>query len=62
MAIIKSKLPYFEILKVRYRDLDAQGHLYFANYLVYGDEVLGAYMEKLGLNLMNPATACSNSS
>jgi acyl-CoA thioester hydrolase len=57
MAIIKSKLPYFEILKVRYRDLDAQGHLYFANYLVYGDEVLGAYMEKLGLNLMNPATA-----
>ena len=52
-----SQLPFSEIVKVRFRDLDAQGHLYFANYLVYGDEVLGAYMEALGLNLMDPLNA-----
>ena len=37
--------------------MDAQGHLYFANYMVYADEVLGAYMEQLGLGAMNPHTA-----
>ena len=52
-----SQLPYSETINVRYRDLDAQGHLYFANYLVYADEVLGAYMVKLGLNILNPSTA-----
>jgi len=52
-----SQLPFSENVKVRFRDLDAQGHLYFANYLVYGDEVLGAYMEQLGLNIMDPLVA-----
>ena len=52
-----SQLPFSDIVKVRFRDLDAQGHLYFANYLVYGDEVLGAYMEELGLNIMDPVIA-----
>jgi acyl-CoA thioester hydrolase len=52
-----TQLPFSDTVKVRYRDLDAQGHLYFANYLVYGDEVLGAYMEKLGLNIMDPLLA-----
>ena len=52
-----SQLPFSEVVKVRFRDLDAQGHLYFANYLVYGDEVLGAYMEALGLNIMDPLVA-----
>ena len=56
-AIIDSQLPFSKIVKLRYRDLDAQGHLYFANYLVFADEVLGAYMEQLGLNLMDPLTA-----
>ena len=56
-ANIDSQLPFNEIVKVRYSDLDAQGHLYFANYLVFADEVLGAYMEQLGLNLMDPLTA-----
>ena len=37
--------------------MDAQGHLYVANYLVYADELLGAYMEPLGLGAMNPHTA-----
>lgn len=39
--------------------MDAQGHLYFANYMVYADEVLGAYMEELGLAAMNPHKAAS---
>lgn len=55
--LIECALPYSEIVKVRFRDLDAQGHLYFANYLVYGDEVLGGYMEDLGLNIMDPQQA-----
>jgi acyl-CoA thioester hydrolase len=52
-----SQLPFSETVKVRFRDLDAQGHLYFANYLVYGDEILGSYMEELGLNIMDPLIA-----
>ena len=54
---VKSALPFSEIVKVRYRDMDAQGHLYFANYMVYADEVLGAYMEQLGLGALNPHKA-----
>ena len=56
-STIDSQLPFSEIVKVRYSDLDAQGHLYFANYLIFGDEVLGAYMEQLGLNIMDPLNA-----
>ena len=56
-ASIDSQLPFSEVVKVRYSDLDAQGHLYFAKYLVFGDEVLGAYMEHLGLNIMDPLSA-----
>ena len=52
-----SPLPFSDSVTVRFRDLDAQGHLYFANYLVYGDEVLGAYMEALGLDVMDPLVA-----
>ncbi|MDC3264064.1 acyl-CoA thioesterase [Porticoccaceae bacterium] len=52
-----SSLPFSDSVTVRFRDLDAQGHLYFANYLVYGDEVLGAYMEALGLDIMDPLVA-----
>ena len=50
-------LPYSSVIKVRYSDTDAQGHLYFANYLVYADEVLGFYMEELGYSGMNPLDA-----
>ena len=39
------ELPFRQIMPVRFSDLDAQGHLYFANYLVYGDEVVSKYME-----------------
>lgn len=50
-------LPFSDVVKVRYSDTDAQGHLYFANYLVYADEVLGFYMEELGYSGMNPQDA-----
>jgi acyl-CoA thioester hydrolase len=48
---------FSEVVPVRYRDTDAQGHLYFANYLVYADEVAGSYMQALGLPAMNPQQA-----
>jgi acyl-CoA thioester hydrolase len=50
-------LPFSEIVKVRFSDTDSQGHLYFANYLVYADEVAGYYMEALGFSAMNPQDA-----
>jgi len=50
-------LPFSEIVKVRFSDTDSQGHLYFANYLVYADEVAGYYMEELGFSAMNPRDA-----
>ncbi|MFN2329665.1 MAG: acyl-CoA thioesterase [Chromatocurvus sp.] len=46
-----------ESIKVRFRDTDAQGHLYFANYLVYVDEASGALMSSLGFNWVDPAQA-----
>lgn len=52
-----STLPFSDTLRVRYSDTDPQGHLYFANYLVYADEVAGFYMESLGLQAMNPQQA-----
>jgi acyl-CoA thioester hydrolase len=54
---MSAALPFSEIVKVRFRDTDSQGHLYFANYLVYADEVAGSYMEALGFNAMNPQDA-----
>lgn len=54
---VKSELPFSEIVRVRFSDLDAQGHLYFANYMIYADEVLGAYMEQLGFVALNPLKA-----
>ena len=52
-----SELPYTDTVRVRFSDTDAQGHLYFANYMVYADEVAGHYMEELGYSAMNPQTA-----
>jgi len=38
-------------IKVRFADTDANGHAFFANYLVFADEVLGEYWNELGLNV-----------
>jgi acyl-CoA thioester hydrolase len=50
-------LPYSDTIRVRFSDTDAQGHLYFANYMVYADEVASFYMEELGYSAMNPQQA-----
>jgi acyl-CoA thioester hydrolase len=54
---MNSEFAFSEIVKVRFRDTDSQGHLYFANYLVYADEVSVSYMEALGFNAKNPRDA-----
>lgn len=41
--------PHIFKIHVRFRDTDAQGHVYFANYLMYCDEAWGAYMRHIGL-------------
>ena len=38
---------YRNTMKVRYSDADVQGHLYFANYLVFADEVVCDYWREL---------------
>jgi acyl-CoA thioester hydrolase len=43
-----------ERMKVRYSDTDAQGHLYFANYMVFADEVATSYMSDLGFDWSDP--------
>ncbi|WP_241505752.1 acyl-CoA thioesterase [Parahaliea mediterranea] len=48
---------FSDTLAVRYSDTDAQGHLYFANYMIYADEVAGHFMTSLGLSAMNPQQA-----
>lgn len=44
-------LPYSELIRVRFRDTHAQEHLYFANYLVYADEIAGLFMRDLGYSV-----------
>ena len=46
--------PFKEDMRVRFRDTDSQGHLYFANYLVFADEVTGFFMDELGFQLIEP--------
>ncbi|MEM8943472.1 MAG: thioesterase family protein [Pseudomonadota bacterium] len=45
---------YSEVMRVRYRDTDAQGHMFFANYLVFADEVTGNFMKTLGFDWSRP--------
>jgi len=45
---------FAETHRVRYRDTDAQGHMFFANYLVFADEVAGNYMRTLGFDWSDP--------
>lgn len=48
-------IAYSETMQVRFRDTDAQGHFYFANYLVFADEVSGNYLRELGYDWSDPA-------
>ena len=40
--------PFEYAMPVRFADTDAQGHMYFANYLTFCDEAFAAYMRHLG--------------
>lgn len=39
---------YWFELPVRYADTDAQGHVYFANYLTFMDEAVTGYLHAIG--------------
>lgn len=41
--------PFVYPIRVRFRDTDLQGHVYFGNYFVFCDEALGAYMRAVGM-------------
>ena len=43
------KRPFVHTMRVRFRDTDMQGHVYFGNYFVFCDEALGAYMRAVGV-------------
>ncbi len=40
--------PFVHRMPVRFADTDAQGHMYFANYLTFCDEALAAFMRARG--------------
>jgi acyl-CoA thioester hydrolase len=42
------KYRFFHTIQVRYADTDAQGHVYFSNYLTYFDEAQTAYLREIG--------------
>ncbi|GAB5543982.1 MAG: hypothetical protein SangKO_037420 [Sandaracinaceae bacterium] len=42
-------MPFVHPMQVRFADTDAQGHMYFANYLTFCDEALAAYMRHIGV-------------
>ncbi|KPK14714.1 MAG: hypothetical protein AMJ62_11915 [Myxococcales bacterium SG8_38] len=42
------KPPFVYTMRVRFRDTDMQGHVYFGNYFVFCDEALSAYMRQIG--------------
>lgn len=41
---------YYYPIQVRYADTDAQGHVFFGNYLTYFDEALGGYFQAIGFD------------
>lgn len=43
------KRPFVYTMRVRFRDTDMQGHVYFGNYFVFCDEALGAYMRAIAV-------------
>lgn len=45
-----TKYRYQFPLQVRYADTDAQGHVFFGNYLTYLDEASGGYFRAIGFS------------
>ncbi len=42
------RFRFRHVIPVRFADTDAQGHVFFANYLTFFDETLTAYMRAIG--------------
>ncbi|MEZ4373523.1 MAG: thioesterase family protein [Polyangiaceae bacterium] len=42
------RFRFSHVIQVRFADTDAQGHVFFANYLTFFDETLTAYMRAIG--------------
>lgn len=40
---------FYHPIQVRYADTDAQGHVFFGNYLTYFDEAYSAYLRTIGV-------------
>ena len=70
MSTEQQRHRYALPLTVRYADTDAQGHVFFANYLTYADEGLTGYLAAIGcsystlgeqaLDLIYAASRCSH--
>jgi len=43
-------MKFYHQLTVRYADTDAQGHVFFANYLTYFDEATTGYLHAIGVS------------
>ena len=44
----KTNYRFYLPVRVRYADIDGQGHVFFGNYFTYIDEAAGAYMRAIG--------------
>lgn len=42
-------MRFAESLRVRFADTDAQGHVFFANYLTFFDEAMTGYLHAIGV-------------
>lgn len=45
-----SEYPFSFALRVRFADIDLQGHVFFAHYFTYCDEAFMAYLDSLGFS------------
>ena len=45
---VSRTFPYKGSARIRFADTDANGHMYFGNYLVIADEVMSEYWAELG--------------
>lgn len=43
------QMPFIHTMRVRFRDTDVQGHVYFGNYFEFCDEAYSAYMRAMGI-------------
>jgi acyl-CoA thioester hydrolase len=47
--VTAEKFQYHHPIQVRYADTDAQGHVFFSNYLTFFDEAHGGYFRAIGV-------------